>query len=60
MAKKFRLPYISKMLNQQFLMEMSKAELEKIGRQNGLELDKRLKKEKLVEMVYWVLTQKKG
>ena len=55
MAKKFRLPYISKMLHQQFLMEMSKAELEKIGRQNGLELDKRLKKETLVDQVYAVL-----
>ena len=55
MRKKFRLPYISKMLNQQFLMEMSKAELEKIGRQNGLELDKRLKKETLVDQVYAVL-----
>ena len=60
MAKKYKLPWMSEWLNRRELEAMTTAKLEKIGRQNGIELDKRLKKEKLVEMVYWVLTQKKG
>jgi len=60
MARKYKLPWMSEWLNRRELNDMSVARLEKIGRQNGIELDKRLKKEKLVEMVYWVLTQKKG
>ena len=55
MSKKFKLPYISEMLNREFLQELSKAELEKIGRANGLELDKRLKKETLANQVYAAL-----
>jgi len=60
MAKKYKFPWMSEWLNRRELEAMTTAKLEKIGRQNGIELDKRLKKEKLVEMVYWVLTQKKG
>jgi len=60
MAKKYKLPWMSEWLNRRELEAKSVAKLEKIGRQYGIELDKRLKKEKLVEMVYWVLTHKKG
>ena len=55
MTKKFKLPYISEMLNREFLMEMSKADLEKLGRANGIEIDKRLKKQTLANKVYAVL-----
>jgi len=55
MKKKFKLPFWSKQLNKEYLMEMSKADLEKIGHDNGLELDKRLKKETLADQVYAVL-----
>ena len=51
MRKKFKLPFWSKQLNKEFLMEMSKADLEKIGN----ELDKRLKKQTLADQVYAVL-----
>ena len=60
MAKKYKLPWMSEWLNRRELEAMTTAKLEKIGRQNGIELDKRLKKEKLVEKVYWVLTHKEG
>ncbi len=60
MAKKYKLPWMSEWLNRRELEAKSVAKLEKIGRQYGIELDKRLKKEKLVKQVYWVLTHKKG
>ncbi len=60
MAKKYKLLWMSEWLNRRELESLSVSRLETIGRQNGIELDKRLKKEKLVELVYWVLTQKKG
>lgn len=60
MAKKYKLPWMSKWLNERELEAMPVAKLERIGRQYGHELDKRLKKEKLVKQVYWVLTHKKG
>ncbi len=48
-------PFWSKTLNKQLLMEKSPKELEKIGRANGIELDKRKKKETLVDELYVVL-----
>ena len=42
-------------LNKQHLMKMTKVELEKAGREHGIELDRREKKEKLVEQLYKVL-----
>jgi hypothetical protein len=60
MPKKYKLLWMSEWLNRRELESLSVSRLETIGRQNGIELDKRLKKEKLVELVYWVLTQKKG
>lgn len=44
-------PYISKYLNRQHLMKMTKIQLEKLARKEGLELDRREKKESLVEQV---------
>ena len=60
MAKKYKFPWMSKWLNKRELEAMPVAKLEKIGRQYGIELDKRLKKEKLENIVYSVLTEKKG
>ena len=48
-------PYLSTSLNKQFLMGKSLGELEKIGRKKGIELDKRKKKETLVDELYVVL-----
>ena len=48
-------PYLSKSLNKQFLMNKSSKELEKIGRKYGIDLDRRKKKETLVEELYVVL-----
>ena len=45
-------PYWSVSMNKALLMEKSPKELEKIGRENGIELDKRKKKETLVDEVY--------
>ena len=45
-------PYISATLNREFLMEKSPKELEKIGRKHGIELDKRKRKETLVDELY--------
>ena len=48
-------PYWSMSLNKEKLMERTPKELEKIGRKHGLELDKRKKKETLVDELYVVL-----
>ena len=48
-------PYWSVSMNKALLMEKSPKELEKIGRANGIELDKRKKKETLVDELYVVL-----
>jgi len=48
-------PYLSVSMNKELLMEKSPKELEKIGRANGIELDKRKKKETLVDELYVVL-----
>jgi|TARA_R100001463_G_scaffold112018_1_gene166993 hypothetical protein len=48
-------PWISASLNKKELMKKSAKELEKIGRKHGIELDKRLKKETIVEQLYVVL-----
>ena len=47
-------PFISATLNKEVLMEKSPAELEKIGRKQTppIELDKRVKKETLVDLLY--------
>ena len=45
MAKKYKLPWMSEWLNRRELEALSINKLETIGRQNGIELDKRLKKE---------------
>ena len=45
-------PFLSKSLNKELLMEKSPAELEKIGRKHGIELDKRKRKTTLVDEVY--------
>ena len=45
-------PYLSVSMNKELLMEKSPAELEKIGRKHGIEIDKRKKKETLVDEVY--------
>jgi hypothetical protein len=48
-------PWISATLNKEFLMEKTPKELEKIGREHGIELDKRKRKETLVDELYVVL-----
>ena len=45
-------PYLSVSMNKALLMEKSPKELEKIGRKHGIEIDKRNKKETLVDEVY--------
>ena len=45
-------PYLSVSMNKALLMEKSPKELEKIGRKHGIEIDKRKKKETLVDEVY--------
>ena len=45
-------PYWSVSMNKALLMEKSPKELEKIGRENGIEIDKRKKKDTLVDEVY--------
>ena len=44
-------PYWSKTLNREHLMKMTKVQLEKQGRKEGIELDRREKKEALVEQL---------
>tara|TARA_B110000902_G_C13933813_1_gene447008 strand:- start:43 stop:201 length:159 start_codon:yes stop_codon:yes gene_type:complete len=44
-------PYWSKTLNREYLMKMTKVQLEKQGRKEGIELDRREKKEALVEQL---------
>jgi len=41
--------------NKEHLMKMTKVELQKAGRENGIELDRRRKKETLVELLLDVL-----
>ena len=48
-------PYLSVSMNKALLMEKSPKDLEKIGRKHGIELDKRKKKETLVDELYDVL-----
>ena len=48
-------PYLSVSMNKALLMEKSPKDLEKIGRKHGIELDKRKKKETLVDELYVVL-----
>ena len=48
-------PYLSVSMNKALLMEKSPKELEKIGRENGIEIDKRKKIKTLVDEVYAVL-----
>ena len=45
-------PYLSVSMNKELLMEKSPKDLEKIGRKHGIELDKRKKKETLVDELY--------
>ena len=45
-------PYLSVSMNKALLMEKSPKELEKIGRENGIEIDKRKKIKTLVDEVY--------
>ena len=47
-------PYLSVSMNKELLMEKSPKELEKIGRKQNppIELDKRKKKETLVDLLY--------
>jgi hypothetical protein len=46
---------MSATLNKELLMEKSPKDLEKIGRKHGVELDKRKKKETLVDELYVAL-----
>jgi len=48
-------PYLSVSMNKELLMEKSPKDLEKIGRKHGIELDRRKKKETLVDELYVVL-----
>ena len=48
-------PYLSVSMNKELLIEKSPKDLEKIGRKHGIELDKRKKKETLVDELYAVL-----
>jgi|TARA_R110002110_G_scaffold387379_1_gene599219 hypothetical protein len=48
-------PFWSVSLNKEKLMEKSRKELEKIGRKHGIELDRRKKKETLVDELYVAL-----
>jgi len=48
-------PYWSMSLNKEKLMEKTPDELEKIGVEHGIDLDKRKKKETLVNELYEVL-----
>ena len=48
-------PYISEMLNKAELMKLDSKKLEKIGRKHNLELDRRKRKETLVDELYQVL-----
>ena len=45
-------PYLSVSMNKELLMEKSPKELEKIGRTKGIELDLRMKKTTLVDLLY--------
>ena len=45
-------PYMSVSMNKELLMEKTPSQLEKIGRKHGIELDKRKKKETLVDELY--------
>ena len=45
-------PYISEMLNKAELMKLDSKKLEKIGREHGVELDRRRTKENLVNTLY--------
>ena len=53
--KSYKLKYWSEMLNKQDLMELSDKKLEQIGRQHNIELDRRKRKQTLVNELYEVL-----
>jgi hypothetical protein len=53
--KSYKLKYWSEMLNKQDLMKLSDKKLEQIGRQHNIELDRRKRKETLVNELYEVL-----
>ena len=52
---KYRKKYWSEMLNKLDLMELSDKKLEQIGRQHNVELDRRKRKETLVNELYEAL-----
>lgn len=52
---KYKKKWWSEYLNKQDLMELSDKKLEKIGRTHGIELDRRKRKESLVDELYAVL-----
>jgi|TARA_B110000902_G_scaffold73004_1_gene86219 hypothetical protein len=54
MSNKYK-PYWSATLNKEELMKLNPAQLEKIGRKHGIELDKRKTQEHLVDTLYKVL-----
>ena len=45
-------PYLSETLNKQALKRLDKKKLEKIGREHGVELDRRHSIERLVDNLY--------
>ena len=53
MSNKYK-PFWSESMNKELLMKKSNGELEKIGRKQNppIELDKRMKKETLVDLLY--------
>jgi len=48
-------PYMSAYLNKIELMKLSTRKLEQIGKTKGIDLDRRFKKETLVDQLYKVL-----
>tara|TARA_R110002073_G_scaffold312491_1_gene483946 strand:+ start:31 stop:195 length:165 start_codon:yes stop_codon:yes gene_type:complete len=54
MANKYK-PFWSAQLNKELLSKLTIDELEKLGRKNGVEVDKRFKKESIVDLVYAAL-----
>lgn len=52
---KYKKQWISEMLNKQDLMELTTKKLESIGKSYGIDLDRRKKKETLVNELYKVL-----
>jgi hypothetical protein len=57
-APKVKTKFVNKVMAKSSLMKLTKDQLEQMGRENGIELDRRKTKEKLVDRLHKRLSKK--